>query len=189
MSNLNVRSASTVEDQPDPILDTIIREHLKGQNDLEYELSDKLDAKMNIALVVITFLGTQSGTFFAFTAMPQHWHLLQIGSVACLALAGSAAVIGLIPRVYKVGLAPQEFITWVEGVKDYYKADTVAESEAKSIAFINRKGVGQMLERYAHNRSLNASKSVLVTCSYILTSLALAINVLTLIALASKWRF
>jgi hypothetical protein len=168
--------------------DLIIQEHLEWQNELELELGDTLDIKTSIALVVIIFLATQSGGFLA-THMPRHWHNLQIVSVLCLIIAGVLAVWELIPRTYKFGLSPAKFLEWVKGVKDFYSADGVSNPEARSVEFIRRKQIEQMQTRFSKNRAINAMKSKAVEWSFYLTMTALILNLATLAALTSDWRF
>ena len=166
----------------------IILENLKAQNDLEYQLGDTLDMKTSIALVVIIFLAAQSGSFLA-SSMPLHWHNIQLASVLCVIVAGVLAVWELIPRTYKVGLAPTEFIEWVQGVKAFYNTAGVADPEAKSVEFIHRKATEQLLTRFAWNRRINAMKSWVVTFVFILTLASLILTLATLAGLSTGWRF
>lgn len=111
---------------------------------------------MNIALVVITFLATQSAAFLALSHMPKHWHVVQVISVMLTALAGVAALYGLIPRTYYVGQPPDEFIKWVEGVKEFYSTTGLPDAQTRSIKFLHRKSIEQLRERFSRNRPLNA---------------------------------
>lgn len=169
-------------------LDRIILENLQSQNDIEYALGDTLDIKTSIALIVIIFLAAQSGGFLA-SHMPRHWHVIQLISVGCLIASGVLSVWELLPRTYKVGLAPDEFIGWVQRVKAFYSTDGVPNPEAKTVEFIRRKKVEQLQKRFAANNAVNTMKSFVVTGVFILTLASLVLNLVTLAALSSGWRF
>jgi hypothetical protein len=186
MSQTKTKDAVISTDTGD-VCEQLIEEHLRAQNSLEYALGDTLDIKTSIALVVITFLATQSASFLALN-MPRHWHNIQVLSVICLCLAGLLAVVELVPRVYKVGLKPSEFATWVKGVQAFYNADA-AHSEQRTLDFIRRKQIEQLERRFEHNSKLNARKSLAVTGSFYLTILALVLNLLTLLSNSMGWRF
>lgn len=189
MSSVNLlpephRATTTSEEE----LDQIILENLQSQNDIEYALGDTLDIKTSIALVVIIFLAAQSSGFLA-AHMPHHWYVVQIVSVGCLIASGGLSVWELLPRIYKVGLAPEEFSAWIQRVKGFYSADGVPDPDAKTVAFIRRKKVEQLQKRFTANSKVNAMKSLVVTGVFILTLGSLGLNLATLIALSSGWRF
>jgi hypothetical protein len=167
----------------------LILENLKSQNDLEYELGDTLDIKTSISLVVLVFLATQSSGFLALRVMPRHWHNIQIVSVICLSVAGLLAVWELIPRTYIVGLTPDEFLKWAQEVKTFYSTAGEPNPEAKSVEFIHGKTADQLRARFTANRKINAMKSNVVTCVFILTMASLVLNLATLAGQSCGWRF
>jgi hypothetical protein len=70
--------------------DAMIMELVKGQDDRELALGDTFDIKTSIALVIITFLATQTANFLKMPLSPC-WHLVQILSVVSLVAAGVLA--------------------------------------------------------------------------------------------------
>lgn len=168
--------------------DKLILGNLQVRNALEYELGDTLDIKTSIALVVIIFLATQSGGYLA-VQMPRHWHNVQVASVLCLIAAGILAVYELFPRTYKVGWVPEKFITWVTDVRAAGIADGDPDPEGRGVEFIRTKTVEQLRSRFRHNRSINAKKSWAVEWTFYLTMVVLILNLATLAAMTSGWRF
>jgi hypothetical protein len=188
MKKTNASSESLPDFDSKNTYEQIIFENLKSQNDIEYELGDTLDIKTSIALVIIIFLATQSGGFLA-TAMPRHWHNIQLVAVICLVFAGLLAVSELFPRTYKVGLEPDEFIKWAQDVEGFYNAKASSNPEKKGVEFIRRKVADQMLRRFTANSAINSLKSKLVTWVFGLTLTALILNLFTLAGLSSGWYF
>jgi hypothetical protein len=189
MSNKHLRNSEhTPEDRSAEDLEEIIVEHLKWQNQVEYELSDSYDVKTSIALVVILFLAAQSAGFLG-SQMPLHWHYWQIASVIFLIISGVLSVIELIPRTYRVGLSPNEFQQWIDEVKSFYGAQAASDPNVRTVEFVRRKQIDQMRERFIENSSKNASKSALIQWIFLSMVISLAINLLTLTALMTRWRF
>jgi hypothetical protein len=164
-------------------LQRTIAERLESQDGVEFGLGDTLDMKTNVALVVIVFLATQSGWFLTLP-MPRHWHNAQIVSVACLVVAGLAAMYVLIPRKYKLKLEPDKFLEWLEGVKRFYGDDEIAILE-----FMRQKEIEKTVTRIARNSAINGRKSSVMEVSFWFTIASLGTNVVTLLALAIGWRF
>lgn len=165
-----------------------IAEHLKSQDDLEFGLGDTLDIKTSIALVIIIFLATQSAGFLA-SSMPLHWHNVQIISVVCVIISGILAVWELIPRTYIAGMGPSEFIGWVEQLRTFYSKQGDSNPETKIVETIRNKEIEKIKARFATNRAINATKSKAVEWSFYFMMTALAVNLVTLLALSSGWRF
>jgi hypothetical protein len=188
MSHARAKGKFPSEVSPEEEIEQIILDNLQSQNELEYQLGDTLDIKTSIVLVVITFLATLSSGLLT-TQMPRHWHNIQLASVGCLIFAGLLSVWELIPRTYKVGLAPDKFFEWVQGVKTFYGAEGVSDPDERSLEFIHRKRIDQLRARFTHNRTINAMKSNVVTCVFILTFASLILNLSTLAALSTGWRF
>ncbi|MHB1794647.1 MAG: hypothetical protein ACYCPO_06735 [Acidobacteriaceae bacterium] len=164
-------------------LNQIILEHLQSQDDLEFELGDTFDIKTSIALVIIIFLATQSGGFLS-SKMPLHWHNIQIASVACVVIAGFLAMFALWPRNYKLKLEPKGFLGWVKEVKEFYGDDKAAVVE-----FLRSTQIEKIQKRFARNSSINARKSRFMELAFYFTMAALVLNIATLLALSSGWRF
>jgi hypothetical protein len=163
--------------------DQIILEHLQAQDDLEFELGDTFDIKTSIALVVIIFLASQSGTFLA-SEMPRHWHTIQISSVFCVVIAGFLAMFALWPRKYKLRMEPDGYLGWVKEVNEFYGGD-----KAKVVEFLRNTQIDRIRKRFARNSAINASKSKLMEWAFYFTVGALALNTATLLALSTGWRF
>lgn len=78
----------------------IIIERLQQKDALLFHLSDTLDVKASIWLVVITFLATQTAGFLSDALLPGALRYAQIGSALSLAAAGALALVVLWPRNY-----------------------------------------------------------------------------------------
>src|SRR5690348_4795153 len=92
-------------------LQKTVEEYLKSQDDLEFELGDTLDVKTSIALVLITFLATQSADFLRHNPpLSSFWHVVQVVSAAALIAAGVLAIAELKPRGYIARTEPAEFL-------------------------------------------------------------------------------
>lgn len=163
-----------------------IAEYIKSQDELEFELGDTLDIKTSIALVVIIFLASQSAWFLSLS-MPRHWHTAQVVSAACIGISGILAVLELIPRDYKVRMSPDDFLGWVEQLKEFYKSD--AAPEMRIVDHIRTKEMEKVKARFAQNSAINARKSWFIGKSFLFMLSTLAINFLTLLALSFGWRF
>ncbi len=166
----------------------LIADNLKFQNEIQYELGDTLDIKTSIALVVIIFLAEQSRKFLE-SPMPLHWHNTQIASVVGLIIAGLLAVYELLPRTYKVGLEPPEFLKWANDTKDFYTKEGSTDSMSKCVERIRARSIEIERKRFTDNSAHNAKKSRAVEWMFFLTMGALILNLATLAGLTSGWRF
>jgi len=161
----------------------MILEHLQAQDDLEFELGDTFDIKTSIALVVIIFLAAQSGGFLA-SAMPLHWHNIQIASVCCTVIAGLLAMFALWPRNYKLRMEPDGFLGWIKEVNEFFGDD-----KASAVEFLRTTQIEKIQKRFAKNSSVNATKSRFMEWAFYLTMAALILNITTLLGLSTGWRF
>ncbi len=81
----------------------MISERLKDQDEREFALGDTLDIKTSIALVIITFLATQSAEFLKTTLSP-YWHIIQRVSVGCIVIAGVESQAAVLLRSQRRGV-------------------------------------------------------------------------------------
>lgn len=164
----------------------IISEHVKAQDQLEFELGDTIDIKTSIVLVIIIFLATQIGGFFASSSMPLHWRILQIISAVSLTAAGMSCLFELWPKNYKARTDSADFVEWVERTAKYYRA---ASLDSKVAEEIRTKEFEKAKDRVANNSFVNAFKLKAMHWAFRFTALSLFLNLTTLLALSSGWRF
>jgi hypothetical protein len=169
-------------------LQRVITEHLPAQDEITFALGDTLDIKTSIILVVIVFFATQSGMFLALS-VPRHWHNLQIISVSFLVVAGLLALLELWPVEYKTRMADEQFLGWVSEIKDFYSHQDVENPESKMIERIHTVDIQRTRERLVVNSRLNAWKGWAMRWSYYTMMVAVVLNLATLLALSTGWRF
>jgi hypothetical protein len=164
-------------------LQRTVEDYIKSQDDLEFELGDTLDVKTSIALVLITFLATQSADFLRHSPpLSSFWHVLQVVSVVLLVAAGVLAIVELKPRRYKARTGPAEFLAWVEELREHYKGEP--DLESRVVDEINRREVEKITSRFNRNRAINAMKSNLIEWCFRFTLAAVLLNLATLARLA-----
>ena len=159
---------------------------VRSQDDLEVELGDRFDIKTSIALVIITFLATQSADFLKSPLSPC-WHTIQRISVACLVVSGGLAILELIPKKYHLRTAPDEFLRWVDQVKDSYEKSDAIDPENGAIEHIRGIEVGAIKARFSANSAINEQKSRLMEWSFYFLMASVSANLATL-AWVSFWR-
>jgi hypothetical protein len=162
--------------------DAEVMEHLRAKDQMLFGLSDILDAKAGIALVVITFLASQSSDLLTTDSpLPPVLWFFQMVSIGCLAAAGIAAVGSLWPRDHAVEKS-EELEKWAGDLREYYKDDANPEVAVEN-AF--RKGLVERLkERIATNAEIDATKADLLNRAYKLAGISLGLNLLTLVSMA-----
>ncbi len=166
-----------------------VSDYLKEQDDFEVGLGDTLDIKTSIALVVIIFLATQSAEFLKSPFIPLHWRSAQFGSAICLILAGVLALWELWPREYAFRLGSTEFLNFVEERKAFHREEGEMKPEDKVIEYLRDKDVQRAKDRFANNSRINSTKLFTMRWSFYFTTVALALNLATLLALSFGWRF
>lgn len=160
-----------------------ILELVRSQDEREIELGDTFDIKTSIALVIITFLATQSAEFLR-SPLSAWWHTIQRFSVACAVIAGVLALVELIPRKYRLRMSPDEFLNWVDKTKAFYEADGTHDPESSTVERIKDVELDKARTRFAANSAINASKSRLMEWAFYFTMAAMALNLATLIRVA-----
>jgi len=145
------------------------------KDDQTFRLGDAIDVKASIALVVITFLATQTGSFLSVGGRAAE---LPLWSAFALAIAGALAVSELWPRDYEIE-ATEGLDGWIQELGDYYRHDDDADSK---VAEAVRSGhIARTKERIEANARINQRKSVYLTWSFRFTAIALVLNLVTLI--------
>jgi hypothetical protein len=160
----------------------IISENLKEQDEREFALGDTLDIKTSIALVVITFLATQSADFLK-TPLSSFWHVIQRLSVVCIIIAGVLALIELIPRGYKLRMAPDKFLEWINQTVEFYESQGKTDPESSTAKRISIVEIEKLKDRFKANSAINEVKSSLMAGSFYFTMVAVALNLATLAAM------
>ena len=161
----------------------IIAEHLKDQDEREFALGDTLDIKTSIALVIITFLATQSAEFLKTAALSSCWHTIQRISVVCIVVAGVLALVELIPRGYRLRMTPDKFREWIRQTREFYGSIGATDPESSTAERISSVEIEKLTERFIANRAINEMKASLMAWSFYFTMAAVALNLVTLMGL------
>jgi len=164
------------------VYEQIISEHLKEQDEREFALGDTLDIKTSIALVIITFLATQSAEFLKGPLSPS-WHTIQRFSVACIVIAGVLALLELIPRGYMLRMAPDKFLEWVNETRDFYRSNSATDPDSSTAERINAVEIEKFKDRFKVNSAINQTKTSLMAWSFYFTMAAVGLNLATLLRL------
>ena len=161
----------------------IISERLHEQDEREFALGDTFDIKTSIALVIITFLATQSADFLK-TSLSVSFHRVQIASVICIVGAGILTLFELFPRKYRLRMAPDKFLQWVDETKKHYGANGEADPVSSTVERIHNVEIETIKDRIASNSAINEKKSRLMEWSFYFVMAAVILNLSTLIATA-----
>jgi hypothetical protein len=160
-----------------------VLERLQAKDAMLFGLSDTLDVKSSIALVVITFLATQSGVFLASDQLPVGLSYIQLLSAFVLAAAGVVSLVALWPRDYETETA-EELDVWEQQLRAHYQGNFDAE---ESVATAFRSGrIQRLKERIAANAEVDRVKSNLVAWSFRLSGIGLLLNMATLVGWALR---
>jgi hypothetical protein len=163
-------------------IENAIAEHEKRLDELFFQLSDVLDVKASIILVVISFLGAISGQVLVLHDLP--FLIRSVQMVAVLALAGGvfATVRSLWPRIFDAPPDTAEWISYLQELENHYEGeDNASELVAKDFmqAIARRRQ-----ERIAKNRALTTAKSNLNDWAFRGTVVAVAAQAVSLIWMA-----
>ena len=114
----------------------------------------------------------------ASSAIGRELQLVQMLSLACLAIAALFSVIAMVPRDYLLPDTPDKYKKWVEELREYYKDNPDAvESQT-------REALTQVAtERITKNHDINSAKSRYLEISFWLTIAALAVDITSLAAI------
>jgi hypothetical protein len=163
--------------------DAMISEHLKDQDEREFALGDTLDIKTSIALVIITFLATQSAEFLKGTLSPA-WHTIQRLSVGCIVIAGVLALLELIPRGYRLRMTPDKFLEWIKQTREFYAAQGASDPDSSTAERISAVETMKSKDRFTVNSAINDTKASLMAWSFYFTMTAVGLNLATLVKLS-----
>ena len=153
-------------------------QQLAEKDRILFNLSDTLDMKAGVSLVVITFLATQTAGFIGNEALVDVLRWLQSVSAVLLALAGASSMFVLWPREYSVEKS-EEFAGWRARLESYYQGQDDAQRKVDDEYLAGR--VQGLRVQIAENRRLDDRKSWALAWSYRLTGVSLGLNMLTLI--------
>jgi hypothetical protein len=161
----------------------MISEHLKDQDEREFALGDTLDIKTSIALVIITFLATQSAEFLKGALSPR-WHTVQKISVVCIVIAGMLALLELIPRGYKLRMSPHKFLEWINQTREFYRTEGATDPDASTAERISAVETKKLTDRFTVNSAINETKAFLMAWAFYFTVAAVGLNLATLLRLS-----
>jgi hypothetical protein len=144
-------------------------------------LSDVLDVKASIVLVIITFLATQNADFLLSPSFPAGMRPLPIFSGGALIVAAVLAILAVWPRDHEAEGA-EGYPAWIAKLRLRYEGDVNLEQKVES-AFRDGR-LKRLAERIATNAAVVDSKSWLLDRAFIATSVAVTFTVGTVVALA-----
>ena len=153
-------------------------QQLAEKDRILFNLSDTLDMKASVSLVVITFLATQTAVFISNEFMSDVLRWLQSTSAVFLAFAGALAMVVLWPREYSVEKS-EEFAGWRARLENYYKGQDDAQRKVDDEYLAGR--IQGLRVQIAENRRLDDRKSLALAWSYRLVGVSLGLNMLTLV--------
>jgi hypothetical protein len=165
---------------PDGVSDdgtALIVERLNAKDELTYQRGDTLDVKASIVLVVVTFLAGESAELLGKGNLTCLGKVTQIIAAISLALAGILVWGQLWPREYEVEAA-EKLPKWRAELEEFYQDDP--DASVKVLALLTKGIVDRAAERIYANDAINRRRSTLLLWSYVFTTLALRINLLTL---------
>ena len=145
------------------------------KDDQAFKLGDAIDVKASIALVVITFLATQTASFLT---VREPWRELQVVSAFLLAIAGVLALLELWPRTYAID-ASESLDGWIAELRDYYQNRADADQLVASAVAAGH--IERTKERIEKNNAINEQKSKLMDWSFRCTAVAMLLNLGTLV--------
>jgi hypothetical protein len=158
-----------------------VLERVSGKDELIFGLSDALDTKASIALIIITFLAAQTAWFVTERHVSGIWLAAQTLAALSLIGAGAMAIMALWPREYLTEPA-EDLDTWIRGLEEDFKdmPDKAARIENTVTAF----EIEKAKQRIAINGQKNETKSNYVERSFWCSSVAFGLNLVTVLALA-----
>lgn len=158
----------------------LVRDQLLAKDAMTFELGDALDTKASIALVVITFLGTQTAWFVTDRHVAGTWLLVQTVAALALIAAGALSIVALWPRTYQTAPA-EKFVDWVVSLQQHYQGD--AQADEKIRAAVLAADVERATERIAVNGQINELKGRCIERAFWASTFAFGLNLLTVFQL------
>lgn len=166
----------------DKEIESAISDHEKRLDEMFFQLSDVLDVKASIILVVISFLGAISAQVLGFNDLPIVIKVIQV--IAVLALAGGvfATVLSLWPRIFDAPPDTAEWTAYLSQLEKFFEGkegadQLVAENFIKSIS-------KRRQDRIAKNRALTDKKSNYNSWAFRATVVAVTAEAVSLVWLA-----
>jgi hypothetical protein len=155
-----------------------LRGMVRERDVFELSQGDAIDVKASIALVLITFLGTVSGTLVDSASLGYCWHITQLFSIAAVIIAGTLVMLSVWPRNYSGADLPQEYIAWVNSLEDALRDDPDKETTLNQAI---QDGLDNAaLARIEVNYKINGTKSMLLAWAFWFILAALVIDSLAL---------
>ena len=153
---------------------------LMDKDRLLFNLSDTLDMKASVSLILITFLATQTAELFRIEQLPALLHWLQFLSALGLFAATISAIVVLWSRKWSVEKS-EKFPEWRAKLQEYFRDQDDADQKIADQYLAGRiEGLKRQIEE---NRKLDDQKSRALSWSYRFFATALCLNMVTLISL------
>lgn len=170
----------------DQDLQKLLLDEFVRKDHLVLELSDSLDVKANITLVLITFLSTETA-YFLDKAPSGIIRGLEITSAISLAIALCAAIVGLWPRNYS-HLEPESTNSRINELEAFF-----SESQSNPIAIdeftsseLNKDRMNWCRDRIRRNQKNNLTKADCLNVAFYSTAAAMALNLGVMVELAAS---
>jgi uncharacterized membrane protein len=158
-----------------------VRDEIKRVDDAYWGLVDVLDVKASVVLVAVTFLGAVSGQLLGVAGLPMSVKVLQIASVALLAVDVVLILWCLWLKSVMLPPDPEETVKWVVKLEEYYAKDGEAllkefDEKQQSAAF----------ERIRTNKAATDGKTKLLGQAFWVLCGAIALDFVALGILAAR---
>ena len=156
---------------------------LEQRDKMIFDLSDTLDVKVSICLVLLTFLSTQTAYFLGVKPASPFVMYPQILSAVLLVLAFTAALVALWPRTHDTEKA-ETFGDWYHQLEKHFADEDQAEVKARKHFDAEREN--RLKQQIGHNRKIVNNKSRWAEWAYHFTALSIALNALCLLFFAFR---
>ena len=155
---------------------------LEQKDRMFFSLSDTLDVKASIGLVLITFLAAQTADLLS-KELSQFLDGVQVLCVVILAVASIFALLTIKPRKHDVEATEKMWI-YRDDLRAHFLRTGEVDPDEKADQELVRTRVKGFEKQIEHNRQIAHRKSNFVNCCYYLVFAAFTLNLLTLTCFA-----
>jgi hypothetical protein len=158
--------------------DEVLLNEYNAESERTLNTCDAYDVKASIWLVIIIFLGTQTGYLIG-QAMPACLRWGQFVSASLLIVAGIVTLVELYPRDYK-RYSPSNGVIqkWLTELRVQHKEEDNVEGFISDKITIRK--LAWLKEMISVNKSFNEKKARLIVLAFWTTATAATINIITI---------
>ncbi len=151
---------------------------IEEKDKLFFSLSDTLDVKASVSLILITFLSTQTAYFLNLDTAHVVVSSAQTLSAIALSVGGILALIILWPRCHETE-SIEKWDPWYQELKKYFEGKPEADQKADEL--FERERFNGLKKQIKHNRSIVGQKACLATWCYGCIALSVLLNLACLL--------